>query len=650
MLPNRFASLARWPTRLRCLAALGLVLASLQASATEEAADLPTDCALLWRVTVGLDSEPRQLRLEMIFDAGARQRSTLRLPGGWAGITELADDGTAAPSPRLQAVPGAPLLRSLAHAAGERVRLQWRLQPAAAGAPGSGMRLAARWFAFSGQGVLPVPDEIDERAPPTACIALAGLPADSRWLGSHGAAEGSTALFRVADGAAPLATRVQQALYAGGALQVLSQSSPPLTVAMPPDAPWRFGIAALAQASAKAVAAQRRYWGDEAPGLPWLVLLMPDPSASAGGAGGTAWHQGLALQAPTDLAVPSAGFDSLITQALARAWVAERFGPLAHAGRGDEGLRTWFSEGWADFLAHRSLLREGQWTAEDYAMALNRKIERYVDASAPGSAAATDAGALPAARGEWLALRWHAALRAAGRPGLEAQLQRLLVPAAQARREGPISAPLATHRLLAAVRPVLGDAALGDIKRYVDQGEAFAFGPATLGPCFIGQRQRLGHWQLGFDAASLARGVVSGVVSGGPAEAAGLRDGMVLRGHALSPGDASQPVRLQVLGEAGQITELRYLPADAQQRELTRYQPVPQALQQNACLGWLGLGPESAVASGSSAGRSSAVAKTKAKSKAGAASGSKGSKKTAPKRGNKGTPKAATKSSGTGAR
>ena len=42
---------------------------------------------------------------------------------------------------------------------------------------------------------------------------------------------------------------------------------------------------------------------------------------------------------------------AMLTQAAAGAWTAERFGPLAHAGRGDAALRAWFSDGWADFLA-----------------------------------------------------------------------------------------------------------------------------------------------------------------------------------------------------------------------------------------------------------------------------------------------------------
>jgi hypothetical protein len=309
---------------------------------------------------------------------------------------------------------------------------------------------------------------------------------------------------------------------------------------------------------------------------------------NGGQTGGTAWHRALALQAAPDLAVPSAGFDLLMTQALARAWVAERFGPLAHAGRGDEGQRAWFSEGVADFLSHRALLRQGLWTPNDYAAALNRRIDATLRASEPVAVPAADPMALAALQGEWLALRWHAALLAAGRPGLEAQLQRLLVPAAQARREGPISAPLATHRLLAVLRPTLGDAVLADLKRHVEQGEPVDFGPALLGPCFIGSRQPVGRWQLGFDAASLRSGVLQGVEAGSNAEAAGLRNGLLLRGHAWAPGDATQAVWLRLQDGDAPPVEVSYLPAGPPVRELPRYDSLPQALQRPDCQAWLG--------------------------------------------------------------
>lgn len=586
------------------------------AGAAWAAAPVPAsteDCALLWQVAVRLDTRPRQLQISLRFNPGTRQTTTLRLPAGWGALQDALAPGAPAlaDGAGTRPVAGAPALRNLAHPPGDPVQWTWQLTPAAADGLIGTVQLADRWLAFSGAGLLPVPDDLDERNPPVACVQVSGLPAASRWASSHGLADGTQVLWRIPPGPAPLAVRVQQALYVGGALQSATRgpTGGQVTAVMPAEAGWRFDADALAQGGAEALAAQRRQWGDVQAMPRWLLLLLPPPAGSgtADAMGGTAWHQSLALQAPADLAVPGPMFDTLVAQALARAWLNDRFGPLAHAGRGDDALRAWYSEGWADYLAHRSLLRDGRWTAADYANELNRKIAQYLslpelqlpNAQIASAAARNPAvAALPAARGEWLALHWHASLRAAGQPGLEALMRRLLVPMGQARREGPISGPLATHRLVAALRAMLDDQPLRDIQQRIEQGEPWSFGSDALGPCFIGQVVRVPTWHLGLDPSSFSTRVVQGVQAGGPAETAGLRDGMRLLGHTLVPGDALQPVLLQVLGQDGSRQDFRYLAAGEPVRDLPRYRPIPEALKDPACLGWLGLGPQAQQAAG----------------------------------------------------
>lgn len=504
-------------------------------AAAATTASATNDCTLLWQVTPvpapGAGETPH-LRLRLRFQAGPRNQTALHLPGGWSGLDEDAADGP----PRLRALPGEPGWRSLAHAPGETVQLQWRTRAGTTGDTGGQVQLTPAWWAFSGLAVLPMPDGADEAGTGTACIALqppVGMsagPEGSRWASSHGVSDGPSLLIRLGPAAIPLAQRVQQALYAGGALQLAR--APGVTAVLPAAVPWPLQPAALARAGARALAAQQRQW--PAPGAappdstaPWLLLALPtaglppapanSPTARPPGATATAatataattaataasaWHQALALQLPAGWAGDEPALERQLAPAVARAWLAGRFGPLAHAGRGDEMLRTWFSEGWADFLAHRSLLRDGLWSADDYAATLNASIAAYLAEPArnlptaqllqqaqgaigdaqPGRAA--QLAQLQAQRGEWLALQWHQALRRAGQPGLDAALRRQLVPAAQARREGPISAPLATHRLLATLRSVLADQPMRDLQQHIDQGQPFDFHADTLGPCF----------------------------------------------------------------------------------------------------------------------------------------------------------------------
>ena len=528
-----------------------LAIGPAQAAAPEPlaATTAPSGCALAWQIQWPDDTAPRLLWLDLWFDAGGRSRSTLRLPAGWDGLTEAgpaaspaastsesAAGGGTVPVLRLRPVADEPTLRTLDHAPGERVHLRWQLRLPQAVAPDLARPDSTppqRWLALTGQSVLPMLDEIDDRNPPSACVGLvmtgpstgeaggaaggaaavvaggavghalsAQMAAPARatpatqpmqWVSSFGAGQGPSAWFRLPSGPAASTTslraQVQRALLAGGDLQVqaLTVEGQAVTVALPPanqgstGPPWRFDAAALAQASAQAVAQQRQFWADTSTGAPpLLVLVVPatvGPGAPTAAQPALTWHQAVLLPAPPDLAVPGPGFDALITPALVQYWMRDRFGPVAYVGRGDAAARDWFSPGWANFFTHRTLLRDGQRTLQDQAELLSQGLALGAQRGAPSADTM-------AARGEWLAMQWHTALRNKGLPGLDAVMRRLLLSPAKSRHEGPLSAPLATHRLVAALRPALGDAPLHDIGRVIERGDALGAAPGALGPCF----------------------------------------------------------------------------------------------------------------------------------------------------------------------
>jgi len=519
------------------------------------------ECALQWQITPVLDAQPRRLDIAFSFNPDGRSQTTLSLPGGWAGV----DDSQGNAELRLNPVADNPALRTVNHGPNDRVHLRWSLTPPAAG---SAVQLTTNWFALVGLGALPVPIELDDNAPPATCIRLAmpeGRTGTTRWASSHGAAEGPSVVLKPVTTLAPVRQRIQQALYAGGAIEVQTTETEgqPVITATPGDSGWSFTPEALAKASSQAVGVQRRYWGDTAATrTPLLVLALPAVPGQLQPLG-TAWHQAVAIQAPSDMTVPGKGFDAVITPALVRTWIPDRIGPAHFVGRDDSALRAWFHEGFADYLAHRSLLREGSWTPDDYAAELQRGLDTYLqspDRRADNLRLSAnwprnpDLAALPPVRGEWLALTWHNQLRANGHAGLDVVLKRLLVPAAQARHDGPLSAPLATHRLVAGLRQEMGDAALRDVMRYIDQGDPFNTGTTALGPCFEGSTE----------------------------------------------GVQSRPV----------------------------FKPVAQAGQQAACQGWLGLGPLAQGTGQRSSAAAPASAASAAKGKGGKASKSTARKPT----------------------
>jgi len=473
------------------LVAVGLATANAQAQAQASTGD----CVLAWEVQPAAATSTGAaagFHVRLQFDAAGRSLTNLRLPGGWAAVQPAAGQAD-----RLQPVADDPQLRQVRHRPNERVDLRWEFRPDPATQAG-GVLQTERWFAFTGGTLLAWPDELAAQTSVPVCVTVNAPPGTARLASSFGLADAAQTRWRTTTGLA----RWQRALFAGGAWQwrELGVTGHQTMVAMPEQSPFGFGIDTLARAVAADLAALRQPWGAPNEAVPLLVLMLPGSTGPAG----LALHRAMVVQAPPTMPLPGARFDELMAAQWHRTWLPERLGPMSHLGRGDAALRAWFTEGLADFLTHRWLLREGRWTLDDYAGALNRKIAAYqalpeLNANnlrvVTGRAGPEALALLPAARGEFLALGWHQALRRAGHPGLEQLLYGLVVPAAQAQPEGSTSTPLATHRVLAALRRPLGDQALQWQNQHIEDGQPFSFGPQTLGPCF----------QLEADGASPAR-------------------------------------------------------------------------------------------------------------------------------------------------
>lgn len=484
---------------LTCLAA-GLLAPAIGHAATDPA------CDLHWQITPHLDTTPRHLAVSLSFDAGSRTRSSLQLPSRWAQVDDFgaqitglrAADADQSVDPNTEQTAE----RTVRHRPGERVVLHYRVGSPladAAGAPARGQadsfrtRLGAHWFQAFGQALLVLPTDLDQRSPQRLCVDFDGLPEGSWWIGSFGAQRGAGAQFRWRGSAA----QAVNAVYLGGDLQVRErriEGKAVFTVmppGLPPQPPFAPDLDTVADRAARLIEAQRRFWRE--PGADHqLVVLHPRPEAG-GRLEAAAVQQALVMYAPQDLRVPGERFDFLLTHEHLHNWMPDRFGPMTYTGRNDESARYWFSEGFTDYYTHRVLLQAGLWSLDDYAGAINRKLERYrrspalrADNQQVAASFFTDPAMaeLPYARGELLALRWNTALRARGHLGLDPVMRGLMLPPAQAQRQGPLSKPLITHRLLAALRPTLGETPLQDLSQFIEQGLPFELSDTTLGPCF----------------------------------------------------------------------------------------------------------------------------------------------------------------------
>jgi predicted metalloprotease with PDZ domain len=121
---------------------------------------------------------------------------------------------------------------------------------------------------------------------------------------------------------------------------------------------------------AQIVSAQRAFWGDMSG--PYTVTTL----ALAGSGqqhGGTGRHRSFAqyITATTT----DAQQIRMIAHEHVHSWIPHRLGEMPSGP--DEAALYWFSEGFADFYAQRTLLRSGIWTLEDFVRDLNETLDAY---------------------------------------------------------------------------------------------------------------------------------------------------------------------------------------------------------------------------------------------------------------------------------
>jgi predicted metalloprotease with PDZ domain len=468
-------------------------------------------------------------------------------------------------------------------------------------------QVGPRGFQFFGHGVLASVEHWGDDTQPQLCLTLQPFDGSSAVFGSLGrGAAGQPLAWR--GRASPGLLR--HGFYAGGPMWRLHERAVhggPLALAVRgrfeqlPDEAW-------ADAAARLIDTQRRFWelaARAAGPTQWLVLT---PNHHGGGhSGGTLVNQAAVLHAPPDFSARSPTFEALVAHEDLHQWFPRRFGGHGPGGPVQVAEQYWFSEGFTDHYTHRLLLASGLWQLPDYAARLTERAQRLLTSPARTLRAAEiaprffsdrEAGQQMYLRGEWLALRWDAALRRSGRGSLSATLQRLMRPEAAADAAEGADGPPAATRVLAALGVALQGTGVDpqqDIDAHLTRGEPLPLaGPAwadALAACFVRDEIERPVWALGFDPASFTTRMLQGVDPQGPAHAAGLRDGMALAGWSVWGGDVTREVQLQLReagapGEPDRVRDVSYRPVGRETLRLPRWQVRPGAEADAGCQAW----------------------------------------------------------------
>ena len=556
------------------------------------------DCDVAYSFRADWAAVPRHFAAELAFPAGGRSETAIRISREWAGVADfhagvVRVHGVGA---GIDVTPAeAPYRWVVKHPPQGLVRVAYDVVNTRPNVDGDGPMdhrdffrnaLGAGYFHLFGHGVLLQPESQADAEPVMACVAFMGMPAEWRFASNRTAgANGGSAQWR--GRASPQSMRAS--LFVGGDFRVLRREieGRPLWIAI--RGAWSFADEAFADATARVVAGQRRFWNDFA--FPHYLISLSPNLLPQGSNGGTAIQDAFAMHASRDMALKGFAFEGILAHEHVHTWLPRRLGTMGIDG---EAARYWFSEGFTEYLTHRLLLRDGSWSLEDYARALNGVLRAHWTSSArdlPNARVAegfwkdSTLQRLPYRRGELFAVLVARKLAERG-ASLDSILRGLAlsedaVPRETDRRE----ADLAVNRLLAALRGRLDDSADSDVREYIDEGRSLPVDEGFLGPCFRGAWVERPVFALGFDPASLRGRTLAGLVPGSNAEKAGLRDGMALAGWSIYSGDSTKEVTVQVK-EEGRVRDVKYMPVAAESVRIPEFTVRTGAATDPACRAW----------------------------------------------------------------
>ena len=512
------------------------------------------------------DGALTSIAVEVRFRGDGDGETRLTLPNRWAGETEywkhvrdLRIDGA-------QAREDGPETRVLTHAPGAAITVRYRVVSAyekdpAVGDPGGNPYrpiIRPAWFSAIGHGLFAAPENGEDR------------PADFRWMPLPAGWKVASDLDHSAMGAHLRVGDIEQSVMVGApGLRVYTRPVKGVDVRLAVLGDWSaFKAEDFATLIARVLEAQRDYW--KAPGESYFVALTPmTPRENSVSIGGTGLDDAFSLYAGTDTTLEPMRY--LLAHEHMHTWSPRALGNITGTAD-DEALGYWFSEGFTDFLTHRTLLRSGIWSLDDFVEHVNGELLAYAvspsrEASNSEIAAkfwtSADVQKLPYRRGMLLALRWDYQLRQAtrGAQDLDDLLAAQVVRAAALREKG--ESPLAPDLFAEMFRQAGGPDLAGDFASVVRDGAPVLLAADQFGGCARIETVSRPKFHRGWDAeATTAAGnVLTGLREESPAYRAGLRNGMqIVKREFGEPGNSTVEYGLRVKAPDGTETVYRFMP------------------------------------------------------------------------------------------
>ncbi len=372
---------------------------------------------------------------------------------------------------------------------------------------------------------------------------------------------------------------IADGLLAGGNFRISEDRQNGSTIVLAARGTWKFTDADALGQVRRIVDEENQFW-HAAPIPYFLVTLAPfdDKSGDDDGSGFTSAFM-LFLSHEDTL---DAERLELMAHEMFHHW-----NPMSMGSRGADEVAQWFAEGFTVYYAGVLSLRSGLVSYTDYLDYLNRWLRRYETSPLRGmkeadwkaiSHASGPGYELSYERGAAVALWADAAIRA--RSSGHASLDNVMFDLVKQSQTGNSPPAFTEERVIAAFAPYLSPEELAQLRHMVIDGEDVPL-PEKLGTCAERQTKTQTMVDPGFDTeTSLQNKRVTGIVAGGPAYRAGIRDGQQLFRWSIYNDDPSKDALLGVMidGEKKLITF-----SPARQMEIDRYRATIEGDAAKAC-------------------------------------------------------------------
>jgi predicted metalloprotease with PDZ domain len=426
----------------------------------------------------------RAIRVEVAFHGDSSGVTRIWIPSRWAGSSDLwmhigaiEVDGADSVATRHDE----PAVRVIAHRPGAPLVARYLVSSAYDSDPGFGFEkarptLRRGWFLIHGEGVFATPE------------GRGHAPASFRWSGVPAGWRVASDLDHIASGRPATVDDVVESVAVGSPQLAIVQriiGGVPLRVAVHGE--WDFSSEELAEVVERIVAGSHGFWRDSAG--PFLVTVSAvggeGPRRSMWGTG-----RGDAFSIASTPGFTLSGARRFLAHEYQHSWFPRLLGGSAER---DEAAGYWFSEGFTDYVAARTLLAAGLWTLSDYAADLNAVLLRHAASPARRATSAeiiekfwSDRAVerVPYDRGYLLAHFLDERIRAhtGGAMGVR---DVVLAQRDEAAHRSGDSRIAAADLFIAVLRSHAGLDLRAVISRYVDGGEELDLPSELLGGCIV---------------------------------------------------------------------------------------------------------------------------------------------------------------------